>query len=110
MVVLISLFAVSAALICEMPSDYPSSCAPIINLEVIKGLSLDRGDELKAVAVKVAEDNVGLPSVFTIAEAIKEWLVDNNIPGQDGSMYSGGRCSVVCAVDNFVLYECIVSS
>lgn len=29
-----------------------------------------------------------MPSIYTIAEAIRSWLVDNNVPGQDGSMYA----------------------
>lgn len=82
-------FTVAAALICELPSDYPTSVPPILSIKVLKGLSVDRGDELLAVAQKCAEENIGLPSIFTIAELVKEWLIDNNIPGQDGSMYSG---------------------
>lgn len=44
---------------------------------------------MKEVADRVALENLGAPSVFAVAEAVKEWLVDNNIAGQDGSMYSG---------------------
>jgi hypothetical protein len=29
-----------------------------------------------------------MPSVFAVAESLREWLVDNNVPGQDGSMYA----------------------
>ena len=76
-------------MVCTFPDDYPTSSAPIIEIEVTKGLSLDRGEELKAIAESVATENIGLPSIFTVAEAIKDWLIDNNIPGQDGSMYSG---------------------
>ena len=36
---------------------------------------------------KLAE-NLGMPSIFATAEAIREWLVENNIEGQDGSMYA----------------------
>ena len=74
---------------CEFPADYPNTVAPILEVVVTKGLSLDRGDELLLVAQNAANENIGLPSIFTIAELVKEWLVDNNIPGQDGSMYSG---------------------
>ena len=31
---------------------------------------------------------MGGPSIFGIAEAIKDWLMDNNNSGQDGSMYA----------------------
>jgi hypothetical protein len=58
-----------------------------------------------------------MPCAFVVAEAVKEWLVENNTEGQDGSMYSGmcygcvwfwwyvfddtvlcGVCCVVCVV------------
>lgn len=29
-----------------------------------------------------------MPCIFVIAEAVKEWLQDNNVAGQDGSMYA----------------------
>ncbi len=87
-------FSVIVALVCELPTDYPTSEAPILNIEVVKGLSMDRGEELKQFADKIAVENIGLPSIFTVAEGVKEWLVDNNIPGQDGSMYSGGQSTV----------------
>lgn len=77
------------ALVCEFPPDYPTTAPPVLSIRVIKGLSVDRGDELLLMAEKIASENIGLPSIFTIAEGVKEWLIDNNIPGQDGSMYSG---------------------
>jgi hypothetical protein len=43
---------------------------------------------LKALALTQAENNIGMAMIFTIAEAIKDWLTDNNTPGQDGSMYA----------------------
>jgi len=29
-----------------------------------------------------------MASIFTVAEAVREWLVDHNVTGQDGSMYA----------------------
>ena len=29
-----------------------------------------------------------MPSIYTIAEAVRTWLQDNNVAGQDGSMYA----------------------
>lgn len=52
-------------------------------------MSANQADEVKELADRVALENIGAPSVFAVAEAVKEWLVDNNIAGQDGSMYSG---------------------
>jgi len=41
------------------------------------------------VAVAEAEANLGMPAVFSVCEAVREWLVENNVKGQDdGSMYA----------------------
>ena len=57
-------------------------------IEVQKGLGKKHADELRAIALENAESNIGGPSIFVIAEAIKDWLMDNNNAGQDGSMYA----------------------
>jgi len=62
---------------------------PILSIEIIKGLGEAQADELKVLADRIATENIGMPCIYSVAEAIKEWLNDNNIPGQDGSMYSG---------------------
>jgi hypothetical protein len=77
------------SLVCEVPATYPSESPPIFKIEIVKGLSANQADEVKEVADRIALENIGSPSIFAVAEAIKEWLVDNNIAGQDGSMYSG---------------------
>jgi hypothetical protein len=78
---------VAVALVVEFPEEYPS-VLPIVSIEVEKGLGKKHADELRVMATEHAEANVGGPSIFVIAEAIKEWLMDNNNPGQDGSMYA----------------------
>lgn len=78
---------VAVALVVDYPSDYPS-VVPNIVVEPEKGLGKKQIEELQVVANNVADINVGMPSIFVIAEAIKEWLADNNKPGQDGSMYA----------------------
>jgi DRG Family Regulatory Proteins, Tma46/RWD domain len=78
---------VAVALLVEFPVDYPS-VVPIIGIDVEKGLGKKHSDELRVIALEHAESNVGGPSIFVIAEAIKDWLMDNNNPGQDGSMYA----------------------
>ena len=75
------------ALISDFPSDYPE-CHPIINIESIKGLSDKQISELLAISNRVSEENLGTSCIFMIAEALKDWLLDNNIAGQDGSMYA----------------------
>ena len=82
-----SYMSVVVTLVVELPSDYPS-VIPSISIEVEKGLSKKQADEVKALALSHAENNVGMAMIFTIVEAIKEWLTDNNSAGQDGSMYA----------------------
>jgi len=79
---------VAIAVIFEMPIEYPTSIAPNIDIEIEKGISKKQIEEIKSIANRIANENIGMPSIFTICEGIKEWLQDNNIPGQDGSMYA----------------------
>ena len=73
-------------LVCQYPENYPE-VIPILSIEAVKGLSDGQIRELKSLADQTATENLGMPSIFTIAEALKEWLLDNNVEGQDGSMY-----------------------
>lgn len=74
-------------LVCDIPSDYPL-VTPEFSVQVIKGISKRQCEEILDIANKHAVDSIGMPSVFAVAGAVREWLVDNNIPGQDGSMYA----------------------
>lgn len=78
---------VKVSLICELPAIYPE-VPPILSINPIKGLGNLQIDELKTLSDAKAAENLGMPSIFVVAEAIKEWLVDNNVEGQDGSMYA----------------------
>ena len=80
---------VAITLICSLPSLYPDETLPLMSIEIEKGLSHTHVDELMTIATEVATTNLGMPVIFAVAEAIKEWLVDNNVEGQDGSMYAG---------------------
>lgn len=80
-------FLVALDLNCKFPSTYPSE-VPIIEVELKKGLASKRKEEILNLINTTAQDNLGAPAIYTIVEAVREWLVDNNIPGQDGSMYS----------------------
>lgn len=79
---------VGVALICAFPINYPSESIPDIIVEIEKGLNKKHVDELNILISKTAKDNLGSPSIFSITEVVKEWLLENNIPGQDGSMYA----------------------
>lgn len=74
--------------IAELPINYPLETIPLIDIVCIKGLSKKHCDELKTLSENIAQENIGMPSIFTICEGLKDWLLDNNHPGQDGSMYS----------------------
>lgn len=80
---------IAIALVCELPRTYPEETAPFLSIEIEKGLSSIHADELAILADTTATENIGMPCVFTVAEILKEWLIDNNVAGQDGSMYSG---------------------
>ena len=79
---------VAITLVAVLPADYPSAVPPELTIEIQKGLGQKQRDELKALADKTASADVGVPVIFTVCEALKEWLCDNNVAGQDGSMYS----------------------
>lgn len=78
---------VSILLKCIISPSYPED-VPSFEVEVLKGLSARQVEEIVAVADAAALENQGMASIFTVGEAVREWLVDHNIEGQDGSMYA----------------------
>ena len=74
-------------LMVKIPLDYPNEI-PSFEIEIEKGLGKKQCDEIIDVAVNTATENIGIASTFAVAEAVREWLVDNNVAGQDGSMYA----------------------
>jgi hypothetical protein len=73
---------------CALSANYPAVEPPVVDVEVLKGLNKKHADELRDLLDQTAQENIGIPSIFTIAEAAREWLRDNNVAGQDGSMYA----------------------
>ncbi|CAM9937686.1 unnamed protein product [Ectocarpus sp. 12 AP-2014] len=72
---------------CRIPERYPDE-APGVEVEATKGLTPKQIEELQALAKTQAEENVGMAMGYTIAEGLKEWLADNNVPSAvDGSMH-----------------------
>jgi hypothetical protein len=59
-----------------------------LDVEIKKGLSSKQKEELLGKLNTAASDNIEMPSIYCIVEAAREWLVDNNVEGQDGSMYA----------------------
>ena len=79
---------VTGSLVVTHPDEYPSTTVPEFEVHMIKGLSTKQTEEMMALAVTTAEEGLGGPTVFSACEALKEWLSDNNLPGQDDSMYA----------------------
>lgn len=80
-------------LICGMPPNYPTEVPLLVDIVPKKGLGPDQVQELMVIAERTAAENLGMPSAYSIAMAVQEWLTENNLPGNDGSMYAG-ECSV----------------
>ncbi|KAL7508284.1 hypothetical protein ACHAXN_005352 [Cyclotella atomus] len=80
---------VMVKLVVNVPLDYPEVSSPELDLEIVKGLSEDNKKELLAVATEEAEANAGMPAVFAVCEAVRNWLADNNVKGlDDASMHA----------------------
>ena len=67
---------------CTFPSTYPSESIPEVLIEIQKGLNKKHMEELSKMIETTLNDNLGSPSIFAITEVVKEWLVDNNLPGK----------------------------
>lgn len=74
---------VGCKLLISLPSHYPDTELPIFEIEIIKGLAPEHAAELVAVANEEAEANQGVPSIFVVAERIREWLTEHNYTGLD---------------------------
>ena len=80
---------VMVKLVADIPLDYPEISLPILDLEIIKGLSQDNKNELLQIANDEAEANAGMPAIFAVCEAVRAWLADNNVKGlDDASMHA----------------------
>lgn len=76
-------------LIATVPLDYPEESLPELDLEILKGLSVDNKKELLQLANEEAEANAGMAAVFAVCEAVRAWLADNNVKGlDDASMHA----------------------
>lgn len=80
---------VMVKLIATIPLDYPEESLPQLDLEILKGLSGDNKKELLALADEEAVANEGMPAIFAVCEAVREWLSENNVKGlDDASMHA----------------------
>jgi RWD domain len=81
------LATVGIDLVCTMGASYPDE-PPDIEIEVTAGLSDQQASELLALAQQTASENVGIAVGYTLTEALREWLAENNISATDGSMHA----------------------
>ena len=76
-------------IVATIPLNYPEESLPELDLEIVKGLSLDNKKELLQLANEEAEQNEGMPAIFAVCEAVRTWLADNNVKGlDDASMHA----------------------
>ena len=73
---------VAANLIVELPATYPE-VLPVLDCQIVKGLVEEHRQELLALAQEEATANEGVPSIFAVAERLREWLAENNQKGLD---------------------------
>lgn len=59
------------------PKNYPQSL-PQMTIEAITGLNDKKIATMLGIANKAAKENAGEVCIFTVTEAVKEWLADNN--------------------------------
>ncbi|GAB9469192.1 hypothetical protein Gpo141_00006478 [Globisporangium polare] len=77
---------VALTLKCVIPETYPD-VEPRIDVVLEKGLSDTQYKEIMSLLREQIQENVGMAMVFTLCEAVREYLVENNQKGNDGSEY-----------------------
>lgn len=65
---------------CTIPSTYPD-VAPELDITLDKGLSEEQKKEMMALLDQQVEENTGMAMIFTLCEALKEYLMENNREG-----------------------------
>ncbi|KAL3668388.1 hypothetical protein V7S43_006477 [Phytophthora oleae] len=68
----------------EIPETYPD-VEPKIEVIVKKGLADRQVKEIKQLLAQQIEENMGMAMMYTLSEAVREYLVENNREGNDGS-------------------------
>ncbi|KAH9058675.1 hypothetical protein Ae201684P_006016 [Aphanomyces euteiches] len=77
---------VALSLVFKMPETYPDT-APNVDVVLEKGLSDRQEKEIRALLDQQIEENLTMVMVYTICEAVREYLLENNREGNDGSEY-----------------------
>ncbi|CAK4133829.1 unnamed protein product [Aphanomyces euteiches] len=81
-----SQIVVALSLVFKMPETYPDT-APNVDVVLEKGLSDRQEKEIRALLDQQIEENLTMVMVYTICEAVREYLLENNREGNDGSEY-----------------------
>ncbi|GMH77475.1 hypothetical protein TrRE_jg412 [Triparma retinervis] len=75
----------------KLPEKYPDE-APGVEVESMKGLSPNSLEEVQTLVkdfiVEQQTDNPSAPIMYMLVESVREWLLDNNVKGDDGSAWS----------------------
>ena len=80
---------VGIKVIAKIPLTYPEESLPNLSIKVLKGLTEEHEEELLNLAMEEAENNRGMPVMYTVCERLREWLLENNQKGMDDrSMYT----------------------
>jgi RWD domain/DRG Family Regulatory Proteins, Tma46 len=66
----------------EHPPRYPDAVL-VVTVHALAGLSAPRRKAVQAAAEKCAAENVGMPSVFSVCEGVKEWVEMNIGEGEE---------------------------
>lgn len=67
----------TATLEFAFPPEYPASKPPRISASGGEGLSEEAATEIQAVAERAAEEGLGSVVVFSVADAVREWLQEH---------------------------------
>lgn len=78
---------VGLVLFATFPSNYPSTLPPKVELQELKGIDEKQTIFLEKLVTRISEENAGAPCIYAIAEAIREWLSENNVKPSDGSAF-----------------------
>ena len=73
---------VGCNLIVDLPADYPE-VLPELDVSIIRGLGAEHKEALLSLAKEEAEQYTGMPAIYSVCEAMREWLVSNNVKGLD---------------------------
>lgn len=66
-------------IVARIPPPYPNE-KPEFDIEVVKGLNDEQRKELMELINTKADENVGMPMMYTVAEDLREWLLAHNEP------------------------------